>query len=300
MTAIGFIGTGIMGRPMAGHLQTAGHELFIVKHESEPPAQLTDRGAVICDSCRQIAERADVIITMVPDTPDVADVLFGPDGVAEASIHGKTIVDMSTVSPIETIEFARRINDLGGDYLDAPVSGGDVGAQNATLTIMVGGSTKTFERIRPLFELMGQNVTHVGENGAGQTCKAANQIIVAMTIQAVSEALLFASKAGVDPARVREALMGGFASSRILEVHGERMIQRAFDPGFRVGLHKKDLNLTLSGARELGVSLPGTALAQELFNACDGNGWAELDHSAMIRVLEKMADHELASRSRSS
>jgi 2-hydroxy-3-oxopropionate reductase len=293
MTKVGFIGTGIMGRPMAGHLQAAGHELFIRDLEPPPP-ELVEGGAVACSSAREVAERAEIIILMVPDTPDVAEVLFGSGGVTEGLSPGKTIVDMSTISPIDTVEFAKRINQAGCDYLDAPVSGGDVGAKNAALTIMVGGPEETFGKILPLFELMGSNITLVGDNGAGQTCKAANQIIVAMTIHAVGEALLFASKAGVDPARVREALMGGFAGSRILELHGERMIKRSFDPGFRIKLHQKDLNLALSGARSFGLSLPGTALAQELLNACKGKGLDELDHSALVRALETMADHEVA------
>jgi 2-hydroxy-3-oxopropionate reductase len=201
---------------------------------------------------------------------------------------------MSSIDPIATKEFAKKINDLGCDYLDAPVSGGEVGARNAALTIMVGGEQKTFDKIRPLFEMMGQNITLVGGNGDGQTCKVANQIIVALTIEAVGEALLFAAKAGADPARVREALMGGFAASKILEVHGERMIKRTFDPGFRIELHQKDLNLALSNARELGVSLPNTATAQELFNACTAHGGAGWDHSAMVRALETLADFEVA------
>ena len=226
---------------------------------------------------------------MVPDTPQVESTLFGENGVAAGLSPGKLVIDMSSISPIETKAFAARINELGCDYLDAPVSGGEVGAKGASLTIMVGGSEAVFEKARPLFELMGKNITLVGENGAGQTCKVANQIIVALTIEAVGEALVFASKAGVDPARVRQALMGGFAGSKILEVHGERMIKRTFDPGFRIGLHQKDLNLALSGARALGVSLPNTATAQELFNACDD----ALDHSAMVNALEGLAGHEL-------
>jgi 2-hydroxy-3-oxopropionate reductase len=293
MTAIGFIGTGIMGRPMAGHLLAAGHQLLI--RDLDPaPQELLDAGAVECGTGREVADRAEVIILMVPDTPDVAEVLFGPDGVADGLTAGKTVIDMSTISPIDTVDFAGRINEAGCDYLDAPVSGGEVGAKNAALTIMVGGPEGVFQRILPLFQLMGKNITLVGDNGAGQTCKAANQIIVAITLQAVGEALLFASKAGVDPARVREALMGGFAGSKILEIHGERMIKRTFDPGFRIKLHQKDLNLALSGARALGLSLPGTALAQELLNACKGNGWDDLDHSVLVRALERMADHEVA------
>ncbi len=293
MTQIGFIGLGIMGRPMAGHLQNAGHELFVVKHRAPLPRELLDGGAVECASCKEVAERSAVVIAMVPDTPDVAAVLFGPDGVAEGLTAGKTVVDMSSISPIETKAFAGRVNDLGCDYLDAPVSGGEVGAKGAALTIMVGGEQAAFERTRPLFELMGKNVTLVGGNGDGQTCKVANQIIVALTIEAVGEALLLASKAGADPAKVREALLGGFAASRILEVHGERMLKRSFDPGFRVKLHRKDLNLALQSARELGLSLPNTATAQELFNACAARGGDDWDHSAMVRAIETLADHEL-------
>lgn len=289
MSDIGFIGLGIMGRPMAGHLQAAGHTIYSVKHRSALPQELLDGGAVECASAKEVAERSEVIITIVPDTPDVESVLFGPDGVAEGLSAGKTVIDMSSISPIETKAYAERIKGLGCEYLDAPVSGGEVGARNAALTIMVGGSESSFEQARPLFELMGKNITLVGPNGAGQTCKVANQIIVALTIEAVGEALVFASKAGVDPARVREALMGGFAGSKILEVHGERMIKRTFEPGFRIELHQKDLNLALSGARALGVGLPNTATAQELFNACDGM----LDHSALVTALEGLAAHEL-------
>ncbi len=233
---------------------------------------------------------------MVPDTPDVEMVLFGRDGVTDGLTPGKTVVDMSSISPIATKTFARRINELQCDYLDAPVSGGEVGAKNGTLSIMVGGSEAAFAKVRPIFELMGKNITLIGANGDGQTCKVANQIVVALTIEAVAEALLFASKAGADPSRVRQALMGGFASSRILEVHGERMINRTFDPGFRIELHQKDLNIALTGARALGVSLPNTATAQELLNACAAAGGAKWDHSAMVRALEKLASHEVTKR----
>jgi 2-hydroxy-3-oxopropionate reductase len=295
MAAIGFIGLGIMGRPMALNLIKGGHTLFL-HSRSGVPEDLTAAGGRACRSAREVASQADVIITMVPDTPDVEAVLFGPDGVADGLSAGKAVVDMSSISPIATKQFAQRIGELGCEYLDAPVSGGEVGAKNATLSIMVGGSESTFARIRPIFELMGKNITLVGGNGDGQTCKVANQIVVALTIEAVGEALLFASKAGADPARVRQALMGGFAASRILEVHGERMINRTFDPGFRVELHQKDLNLALSGARALGVSLPNTSTAQELFNACAAQGGAKWDHSAMVRALEKLASHEITKR----
>ncbi len=294
MTKIGFIGTGIMGRPMAVHLQKAGHDLFLVRHRAPPPDELIAAGAVECASPRELAERAEVIIVMVPDTPDVEQALFSDGGVAEGLSAGKLVIDMSSISPIETKTFAARVAEKGCDYLDAPVSGGEVGAKAAALTIMVGGGEAAFARARPLFDLMGKNVSLVGGVGDGQTCKVANQIIVALNIEAVAEALLFAAKAGADPARVREALMGGFASSRILEVHGERMIKRTFDPGFRIRLHQKDLGLALSGARALGVSLPNTATAQELFNACVANGGEGWDHSAMVRALEIMAGHEVA------
>ena len=293
MSNIGFIGLGIMGRPMATHLQAAGHKLFL-NTRSSVPAEMVAAGGVACASAKEVAEKSEIIITMLPDTPDVEKVLFGADGVAAGLTHGKIVIDMSSISPTETKTFAKRINDLGCLYYDAPVSGGEVGAKAASLTIMIGGPEDAFDRVKPLFELMGKNITLVGGNGDGQTTKVANQIIVALTIEAVGEALLFASKAGADPAKVRAALMGGFANSRILEVHGQRMIDRTFNPGFRIALHQKDLNLALSGARELGVSLPNTATAAELFNACVANGGAAWDHSAMVRALELLAAHEIA------
>lgn len=290
---IGFIGLGIMGAPMAGHLQQGGHELYVVRHSKPVPRNLLDGGAQVCGSPREVASVAEVIITMVPDTPHVEKVLFGNDGVAAGLSEGKIVVDMSSISPIATKDFAKRINARGCQYLDAPVSGGEVGAKAGSLTIMVGGEQATFDRIKPLFELMGKNITLVGGNGDGQTCKVANQIIVALNIEAVGEALLFAAKAGADPARVRQALMGGFASSKILEVHGERMVKRTFAPGFRIELHQKDLNLALQNAKALGVSLPNTATAQELFNACAAHGGSGWDHSALVRALEIMANFEI-------
>lgn len=289
---LGFIGLGIMGTPMCGHLINAGHQLFVTTRSKVPDA-IASTNAVVCKSAKEVAEKADIIFTMVPDTPDVEKVLFGENGIASGLSKGKVVVDMSSISPIATKEFAKKINDLGCEYMDAPVSGGEVGAKNAALTIMIGASEATFERVKPLFELMGKNITLVGPNGAGQTAKVANQIIVALNIEAVSEALLFAAKAGADPAKVRQALMGGFAASRILEVHGERMIKRTFDPGFRIELHQKDLNLALQSARAMGMSLPNTATAQELFNACAAHGGKGWDHSAMIRALEKMANFEI-------
>jgi 2-hydroxy-3-oxopropionate reductase len=297
MAKIGFIGIGIMGVPMVGHLLDGGHEVFTAVHRSQPPQALLDKGLQVLDSRAAVAEAAEVVITMVPDTPQVDEALFGAGGVAEGLSAGKLVIDMSSISPIETKVFAEKIAALGCDYLDAPVSGGEVGAKAASLTIMVGGKPEVFERAKPIFELMGKNITLVGDTGVGQTTKVANQIVVALTIEAVAEALVFASKAGADPAKVRQALMGGLASSRILEVHGERMYKRTFDPGFRIELHQKDLNLALQGAKSLGVSLPNTATAQELFNACKANGGAGWDHSAMVRALELMANHEVASES---
>ncbi len=293
---VGFVGLGIMGAPMCGHLINGGHNVF-VSTRSKVPEAIAQTKAVVCKTPAEVAQKADIIITMVPDTPDVEKVLFGENGIAHGISKGKVVVDMSSISPIDTKVFAKKINDLGAEYLDAPVSGGEVGAKNAALTIMVGGKEETFNRVKPLFELMGKNITLVGTNGDGQTAKVANQIIVALNIEAVSEALLFAAKAGADPAKVRQALMGGFAASRILEVHGERMINRTFNPGFRIELHQKDLNLALQSARAMGVSLPNTATAQELFNACAANGGKAWDHSAMVRALEKLANFEISPKS---
>lgn len=293
MSKLGFIGLGIMGAPMAGHLIAAGHEVYLHSRSGVPGA-LTAAGGIACASPAEVGQAAEIVFVMVPDTPHVEAVLFGAAGLAGALSRGKAVVDMSSISPIATKDFAARIAALGCDYVDAPVSGGEVGAKAASLTIMCGGAQAAFDRVRPFLEVMGRNITLVGGVGDGQTCKVANQIIVALNIEAVAEALLFASRAGADPAKVREALMGGFAASRILEVHGERMITRKFDPGFRIELHQKDLNLALDSARAMALSLPNTATAQELFNACrahDGGAW---DHSAMVRALELMAGHEVA------
>ena len=295
---IGFIGLGIMGAPMALHLINAGHQLF-VNTIGPVPESIASTSATTCASAEEVTRNGEIVFIIVPDTPDVELVLFGQGGVAaglQAATGGtrKIIVDMSSISPMATKTFAQKINALGADYIDAPVSGGEVGAKAASLTIMCGGEQAVFDAVRPLFEKMGKNVTLVGGNGDGQTTKVANQIIVALTIAAVGEALLFASKAGADPAKVRQALMGGFASSRILEVHGERMIKRTFAPGFRIRLHQKDLGLAMQGARELGLSLPQTAGAAQLMQACAANGMADLDHSALVKALELMAAHEVA------
>jgi 2-hydroxy-3-oxopropionate reductase len=293
MTKVGFIGLGIMGAPMAANLQAGGCKLYL-HDQKNPPASLIEGGATVCTSGAEVAKRADIIIIMVPDTPHVQAVLFDADGVAAGLSTGKIVIDMSSISPMETKVFAKKINKLGCEYLDAPVSGGEVGARAASLTIMVGGSEEAFGTAKPLFDMMGKNITLVGGNGDGQTTKVANQIIVALNIQAVSEALLFASKAGADPAKVRQALMGGFAASRILEVHGERMVKRTFAPGFRIELHQKVLNLALAGAKALGVSLPNTATVQELMNSCAAHGGSALDHSALCQAIERMSNHEIA------
>ena len=294
MANIGFIGLGIMGTPMARHLQNAGHTVFTSTFFIPPHKDLVDNGLQIVESPKALAETVDTIILMLPDTPEVEDVLFGQNGVSFGLKAGKLVIDMSSISPIATKEFAKKIRETGAEYVDGPVSGGEVGAKNASLSIMAGGSQEAFDRALPLFQLMGKNITLVGDCGDGQVTKVANQIIVALTIEAVAEALVFASKAGADPARVRSALMGGFASSRILEVHGERMVKRTFDPGFRIALHQKDLNLALQGAKTLGVSLPNTASTQELFNQCAAHGDAGLDHSGLVTALERMANHAVA------
>ena len=289
---LGFIGLGVMGTPMAGHLLAASHTLALNTLGGVPPA-LIEAGGSVCASAREVTERSEIVFLMLPDTPDVEQVLFGPGGVREGLTAPKIVVDMSSISPLATKRFAKSVEEAGSLYLDAPVSGGEVGAKAASLTIMVGGPAEAFARVEPLFRLMGKNVTHVGANGDGQTTKVANQIIVALTIEAVSEALVFATKAGADPAKVRQALMGGFASSRILEVHGERMIKRSFAPGFRIGLHQKDLALALAGARDLGIALPATATAQQLFSTVVARGGGDLDHSALVTALELMAGIEV-------
>ena len=285
---IGFIGLGVMGRPMASHLIAAGHQvaLYRVKEASQA---LVEQGGKALSSAQAVAEASDIVILMLPDTPDVEAVLFGPEGVAAGLAPGKLVIDMSSISPIATKDFASRIEALGAEYLDAPVSGGEVGAKNAALTIMVGGKEAVFERALPLFQTMGKNITLVGGVGDGQTAKVANQIIVGLNIQAVAEALLFAQKAGADPAKVREALMGGFAASRVLELHGERMIKQTFDPGFRIRLHRKDLALAVDAARALDLALPNAAATQQLMNAAVARGDGDKDHSALIRTLEALA-----------
>lgn len=293
MANIGFIGAGIMGKPMAGHLLAAGNTVHVYRRSAEPVQELASKGAIACSNSKEVAQKSDIIVIMVPDTPDVEAVLFGKDGVADGVRSGSIVVDMSSISPIATKEFAKKLSALGVKMLDAPVSGGQVGAEKATLSIMVGGDPEVFNQIKPYFEIMGKNIIHIGGNGDGQTCKVANQIVVALTIEAVSEGLLFASKAGTDPRKVRDALLGGLAQSRILDLHGERMIKRTFAPGFRIRHQQKDLNLALQGARSLGLSLPSTAVVQELFNAVAAQGGSDLDHSALVLALETLAHHKI-------
>ena len=293
---IGFVGLGIMGRPMALNLKNGGHDL-IVPERASLTAEIRAAATVVADG-KAVAAASDVVILMVPDTPDVESALFAANGVAAGLKAGTLVIDMSSISPVATKDFAARVNALGCDYLDAPVSGGEVGAKAASLTIMVGGPDAAFARAKPLFDLMGKNITHIGaENGTGQTCKVANQIIVALNIQAVAEALVFASKAGADPAKVRSALMGGFASSRILEVHAERMLAGTFNPGFRIRLHQKDLNLALSSAKDLNLSLPNTAIAQQMLSSCMARGEGDLDHSALVLAIENMANYSMRDKS---
>ncbi len=281
---IGFIGLGVMGRPMAQHLIDAGHDLYL--HRVKPVSNhLVESGARACSSAAEVARSADIVILMLPDTPDVENVLFGDDGVAHGLDTGKLVIDMSSISPIATKDFAARIEALGCDYLDAPVSGGEVGAKAASLTIMVGGKPDVFERAKELFEKMGKNITLIGAVGNGQVAKVANQIVVALNIQAVSEALRFSKKSGADPSIVRKALMGGFASSRVLEVHGERMINETFEPGFRMSLHHKDISLALESARLLELMLPNTAMVHQLMNCALDKGLGEKDHSALINAI---------------
>ncbi len=291
---IGFIGLGVMGRPMALRLIDAGHQLTGCVNVSDIDPDLLAAGLRVKEHPAAVAARSEIVITMLPDTPAVERVLLGPDGVL-AGIHGGSlIIDMSSISPEATRRFAHRAFEAGCEYLDAPVSGGEAGAEQGSLSIMIGGDDASVQRALPLFEVLGRNIVHVGDIGSGQTCKIANQIVVGLTIEAVAEALVFAARAGADPARVREALLGGFAASKVLETHGERMLQRNFEPGFRSDLHRKDLNLALDAARTLGIALPNTASTLQLFNALaaepDGGS---LDHSALVKVLESLASTRL-------
>lgn len=290
---VGFIGLGVMGRPMASHLLKAGHSLYTCINQTPVHPDLLAAGIHVCATPAEVAAAAEILITMLPATEHVREVLLGSHGVIPAIDHGKIIIDMSSIDPAATRAFASQANQAGCEYLDAPVSGGQVGAENAALTIMVGGDPQTYQRVLPLFEAMGKNINLVGAVGSGQICKIANQIIVGLNIEAVAEALVFASKAGADPVKVREALMGGFAASRVLEVHGEKMIQRRFEPG-RVDLHRKDLNLAMDAARTLNVALPNTSTALQLFNSCAAQEkGGNLDHSSLVLALETLANQRI-------
>lgn len=286
---VGFIGLGIMGRPMATNIKNAGYELHVYARRAESMLPLEQLGAVACASPELVAAKADIVFIMVSDTPDVEEVIFGDNGIAAAKRRGQIVVDMSTISPVNTREMAGRLAEQGIDMLDAPVSGGEVGAVAGSLSIMVGGKSPVFEKVRPLFETMGSNIVHIGEHGAGQVAKACNQITVGGAIAAVAEAMLFAQKNGADPYKVREALLGGFAGSKILEVHGKRMLDHNFQPGFKTRLHQKDMDIVLDTARQIGLALPTSAMVAQFLNALVGSGDGELDSSAIVKVIEKMS-----------
>jgi 2-hydroxy-3-oxopropionate reductase len=286
---LGFVGLGIMGRPMALNLRKAGHALAVHARRADSMQPLIDAGATACAAPKDVAAQADIIFICVSDTPDVEQVILGAGGLIHGVRQGSVVVDMSTISPAATRRYAEELRKRGAEMLDAPVSGGEVGAVNATLSIMVGGDAAVFERVKAYFEAMGKNIVLVGGNGAGQVAKACNQIVVAVTIEAVSEAIAFARRNGVDAAKVRDALMGGFAGSKILEVHGKRMLDNEFNPGFKTKLHQKDLKIVMDTAHQLGLALPGTAIVAQHLNALMGSGDGELDSSAIIKVVERMA-----------
>jgi 2-hydroxy-3-oxopropionate reductase len=289
MTAkLGFVGLGIMGRPMALNLRKAGHGLWVHARRAESMKPLSEAGATACVSPQEVAAQADIVFICVSDTPDVEHVILGDKGLIHGVRKGSVVVDMSTISPVATRRMSEELNKRGAAMLDAPVSGGEVGAINGTLSIMTGGDPEVFARVKPYFEAMGKNIVLVGGNGAGQVAKACNQIVVAVTIEAVSEALTFARKNGVDAGKVREALMGGFAGSKILEVHGQRMLDNDFRPGFKTRLHQKDLKIVMDTAHQLGLALPGTAIVAQHMNALMGSGDGELDSSAIVKVIERM------------
>jgi len=288
MERIGFIGLGIMGKPMAGNLLKAGYSLVVHNRSRAAVEELVAQGATAASSPKEVAEQSDVVVTMLPDSPDVEQVVLGSDGVAEGIRSGMLFIDMSTIAPGTARNVYETLKAQGVESLDAPVSGGEVGAKEAALSIMVGGSEEAFQRAMPIFEIMGKNIVLIGDPGAGQVTKACNQIVVGVTIQAVSEALILARKSGVDPARVREALLGGFAQSRILDLHGQRIIDRSFQPGFRVRLHRKDLAIALQTGREVSLPLMLTSQVAELMNALIARGDGDLDHSGLAHLLEQM------------
>jgi 2-hydroxy-3-oxopropionate reductase len=290
---VGFIGLGIMGKPMAENLIEAGYDLVAYNRTSEKAWELD--GATVAETPREVAEQSDITITMLPDSPQVEEVLAGEDGVLEGIKEGALIVDMSTISPVVTEELSEKAKEKGASMLDAPVSGGDVGAIEGTLSIMVGGSEGDFERARPLFEIMGGTVTHVGPVGTGQVVKAANQIVVALTIEAVSEALVLGSKGGVAPEKILDVLGGGLAGNKVMEVKREKMLEHSFDPGFRVELHHKDLGIALAAGREYGVTLPVTAIVDQMLETLKMRGRGDRDHSALLTLIEESSAHEIGS-----
>jgi 2-hydroxy-3-oxopropionate reductase len=289
---VGFIGLGIMGGPMARNLMEAGYELTVHNRSPEKAEELGEAGATVAETPGEAAENSDVVITMLPDSPQVREVVAGEDGVLEGISQGSLVVDMSTISPVVTEELAEAVKQKGASMLDAPVSGGDVGAIEGTLSIMVGAEEADFERAKPLFEAMGTTITHVGPVGAGQVTKAANQIVVALTIEAVSEALVLGSRGGVSPEKILEVLSGGLAGNKVMEVKREKFLSHKFEPGGKVQFHHKDLGIALAAGREYGVVLPVTAVVYRMFESLMARGRGGWDHSALLTFIEDLSEHE--------
>jgi 2-hydroxy-3-oxopropionate reductase len=290
---VGFIGLGIMGMPMARNLMEAGYELTVHNRSPEKAEELGKEGAAVAATPREVAENSDVVITMLPDSPQVREVVAGEDGVLEGISEGALLIDMSTISPVVTEELAEAVKEKGASMLDAPVSGGDVGAIEGTLSIMVGGEQADFQRAKPLFEAMGKTITHVGPTGAGQVTKAANQVVVALTIEAVSEALVLGSAGGVSAEKILEVLSGGLASNKVMEVKREKFLSHTFEPGFRSELHHKDLGIALAAGREYGVVMPVTAIVDQMLLSMKRKGWGGEDHSALLRIIEDLSQHTI-------
>ena len=291
---IGFIGLGIMGKPMARNLLKAGHVLIIHNRSRAAVDELTREGARPMNNAKDVAEHSDIVVTMLPDSPDVELVYASEQGIFAGARSGSLLVDMSSISPVVARKLAAEAERRGCDMLDAPVSGGEAGAIGATLSIMIGGKASAVERAMPLFQTLGKNIVHVGDAGAGQVTKAANQMVVGTTIAIVAEALVLAKKAGVDPAKVRQALLGGFAQSKILEAHGQKMLERNFNPGFRIRLHEKDMKIALATGSEYGVPLMVSGVVAQMMTAMKGMALADLDHSALVKLIEELAKTELS------
>jgi 2-hydroxy-3-oxopropionate reductase len=290
---VGFIGLGIMGMPMARNLMEAGYELVLHNRSPEKAEELGKEGATVAATPREVAEKSDVVVTMLPDSPQVREVVAGENGVLEGISEGALLIDMSTISPVVTEELAEALKEKGASMLDAPVSGGDVGAIEGTLSIMVGGEEEDFQRAKPLFETMGKTITHVGPVGAGQVTKAANQVVVALTIEAVSEALVLGSAGGVSPEKILDVLSGGLAGNKVMEVKREKFLSHKFEPGFRSELHHKDLGIALAAGREYGVVLPVTAIVDQMLLSMRRKGWGSEDHSALLRIIEDLSQHTI-------